>query len=148
MYPPLPVPPAQLDSESGGAYAGRLLVYLLQADDCSACLPAMSDRQLDSAHHATHNALCMRNVLGVGDDAASTPACVYNRLAAVLGLLRQAIDRRESLRLADLAHVDQLGSTPPDSHPTGGRLTPLQPTPPDLPPETVSLPLQPAAIRF
>ena len=139
IYPRLPDPPARQHGEGGTLYGYRLLAYLLASDtDLSVCL---SDDQLDSATAGTTHALTMRHpIASAGSDPSQTPVCVYDRLESVRRAIQATRDRRAKVRAAELARLE-LAFVPPDSHPSGGRLTPLQPVPPSLPPADVRQPV-------
>lgn len=134
MIPQLVPPPDRHPQEGGTPYGYRLLVYLLQADhDRSVCL---SDDQLSIARDAIGHCITMRNPIAVAgaDRPDCTPVCVYDRLEDLRRQLSDAIARRQRLRDRQTAALQSLASVPPESHPSGGRLSPLLPPTPPLPP--------------
>lgn len=144
--PGFPVCSEQQPDETIPEYAARVLRFLLACQTTA----SMTDDQLTQADHAAQ--LAISQIKGP-DGKASSIGPVEARTIAILSAARHSAIGALTWRREQQKHA-AAGANPPAGGQQPGRLAPLQPTPPQLPPAEDSRPIPfsrrgaPDGIRF
>jgi len=140
---PCPAPPDRQPTDSPHTYSTALALYVLShLEQYSTWTTAhLDDEQLESAARGLNYYLTQRAI--IADEP--TPERVYNQIDHTLDFVRTMQAGRA--RIAQEARAQlaaALGSTPPDSHPNGGKpVFPPAPSPRPITPQH-----QPQEVRF